>query len=156
MSGVARSACLEWDGSSRSRNAPVGLGLESHSGSRLTVNGRGAPGSGELKIVYHTETGVQTLTGLGIGLQNRTMGGGQLTLHNVELGPIAWQIYAHTNVMLTIFSSIVNEIGVSDGGHITAYDSIIQFGGVTSLGQFAASIAGHRLPDPRPDYPGPA
>jgi hypothetical protein len=124
-------------------NASVGLGLESHSGSRITVNGRGKPASGEIKIAYHVETGTQTLSNLGIGLQNRTMGGNQLTLRNVELGPIAWQIYAHTNVMLTLSSSIVNEVGVSNSGHITVYDSIIQFGGVTSLGFLGASIAVH-------------
>jgi hypothetical protein len=124
-------------------NATVGLGMESHSGSRITINGRGAPSSGEIKIAYHTEVGVQTLSSLGIGLQNRIMGGNQLTLRNVELGPIAWQIYAHTNTMLTITSSIVNEIGVSNGGHITVRDSIIQFGGVTSLGHLGASIEVH-------------
>lgn len=124
-------------------NARVGLGMESHSGSRITVNGRGVPVSGELRIAYHVETGTQTLSGLGIGLQNRTMGGNQLTLRNVELGPIAWQIYAHSNVMLTISSSIVNEIGVSNGGHMTVHDSIIQFGGVASLGHLGASIAVH-------------
>lgn len=31
-------------------NAAVGLGLESHGGSQLTVNGRGGPSSGEIKI----------------------------------------------------------------------------------------------------------
>jgi hypothetical protein len=124
-------------------NASVGLGMESHTGSRITINGRAAPSSGEIKIAYHVETGTQTLSNLGVGLQNRTMGGNQLTLRSVELGPIAWQIYAHTNVMLTIYSSIVNEVGVSNGGHITVYDSIIQFGGVTSLGSYAASIAVH-------------
>ncbi len=124
-------------------NAPIGLGLESHSGSRLTVNGRGAPTSGEVKIAYHAEIGTQTLSNLGIGLQNRTMGGDQLRLNNVELGPIAWQIYAHTNEMLTILSSIVNEIGVSNGGHITVHDSIIQFGGLMSLGSQGASVAVH-------------
>lgn len=124
-------------------NAAVGLGLESHGGSQLTVNGRGGPSSGEIKIGYYAGSGVETLSGLGIGLQNRTMGANQLTLNNVELGPIAWQVYATRNEMLTIFSSILNEVGVANGGHITVYDSIIQFGGVGSLGQLGASVAVH-------------
>ena len=124
-------------------NASIGLGLESHGGSHLTVNGQGVPASGELKISYHVDAGVQTLSGLAVGLQNTTLGGDQLTLNRVQLGPISWQIYAHENEMLSIYSSIVNEVGVSAGGHITVYDSIIQFGGVTSLGSSAASIAVH-------------
>ena len=36
--------------------------------------------------------------------------------------------------MLTIYSSILNEVGVSNSGHITVHDSIIQLGGVGSLG----------------------
>lgn len=124
-------------------NASVGLGLESHSGSRITVNGQGAPASGEMKIAYHVETGTQTLAGLGIGQQNRIMGGDQLTLHNVDLGPIAWQVYAHDGATLSISSSILNEIGSGTGSHITVRDSIIQFGSVVSVGVSAASIAIH-------------
>ena len=124
-------------------NAWVGLGLESHSGSQITVNGKAGPSSGEIKVAYHASGGVQTLSGLGVGLQNRTLGANQLTLRNVELGPIAWQVYAHENEMLTISSSVLNEVGVSNGGHITLRDSIVQFGGVTSLGNLGASIAVH-------------
>lgn len=123
-------------------NAKVGLGLECHPGAQLTVNGRGVPASGEVKIAYYAGSGVQTLSGLAIGLQNRTLGS-NLTLRNVELGPIAWQIYAYENVMLTIYSSILNEVGVSNGGHITVYDSIIQLGGLGSLGSQGASVAVH-------------
>ena len=75
-------------------NASVGLGLECHPGAQLTVNGRGVPASGEVKIAYYASSGVQTLSGLAIGLQNRTVGS-NLTLRNVELGPIAWQVYAY-------------------------------------------------------------
>ncbi len=121
-------------------NASIGLGLESHSGSQITVNGRGAPVSGEIRIAYHAEGGVQSLSGLGTGLQSKTLGGNQLTLRNVELGRIAWQIYAHDGAALTIRSSILNEIGVAAGGHITVYDSILQFGSVVSVGHTAASI----------------
>jgi hypothetical protein len=124
-------------------SAFVGLGLESHSGSSITVNGQGAPTSGEIRIAYHVETGVQSLSGLGTGLRNGTLGGDQLALNNVELGPIAWQVYAHDGATLSIHSSILNEIGVAAGGHITVRDSIIQFGAIVSLGSSAASITVH-------------
>ena len=124
-------------------NASVGLGLESHTGSRITVNGRGAPATGEVKIAYHADSGTQSLSGLGGGLQNKTLGGTQLTLQNVDLGLIAWQLYAHDNATLSVTSSIVNEIGVASGGRLTIRDSIIQFGAVSSLGSNAAQIDIH-------------
>ena len=124
-------------------DAPVGIGLESHTGSQITVNGQGVPQSGEVRIAYHSSNGAETLSGLGIGLQNRTIGVNQLTLHNVELGSIAWQVYAHENVLLTITSSIVNEVGVSNGGHIAVYDSIIQFAAIATLGSLSASVEIH-------------
>lgn len=124
-------------------DATVGIGVESHSGSRITVNGRGIPATGELKVSYSVDEGTQTLTGLAPGLQNSVMGGGQLTLNNVNRGPIAWQIYARENEMLSIYSSILNEIGVSARGHITVYNSMFQFAGITSLGSGGASISVH-------------
>ena len=123
-------------------DARVGLGMESHSGSRIAVNGQGRPTFGEIKIGYHVSGGVQTLSGLSAGLQSdKILGGDQLTLRNVELGPIAWQIYAHDRATLTINSSVLNEIGAATGGNITVRDSIMQFGTIASLGSGAASIA---------------
>ena len=121
-------------------NAAVGLGIESQHGSNIAIVGQGVPDTGELTIAYHVEEGVTELRDLGVGLQHRILGDGQLTLNNVHLGPIAWQIYAHENEMLNIHTSIVNEVGVSAGGHITVHDSILQFGSLSSLGSGAASI----------------
>ena len=73
-------------------SAFVGIGIESRGGSTLTVNGLGHHSTGEMKVSYHADEGIQTLEGLAVGLQYLTLGKGQLTLNNVQLGPIAWQI----------------------------------------------------------------
>ena len=67
--------------------------------------------TGELKISYFVVDQRETLDGLKSGLQNRKVGD-QLTLNDVQLGPIAWQIYAGDNADLTIKNSTINEIGI--------------------------------------------
>jgi hypothetical protein len=93
-------------------NAQPGLGFEIKPGTALTVNGNGtqAPATGELKISYFVNS-PETLDGLKAGVQNRTISN-RLTLKNVQLGPIAWQIYAGDNANLTIRNSVINEIGI--------------------------------------------
>jgi hypothetical protein len=94
-------------------NAEPGLGLEIKTGTALTVTGNGAraPATGELKISYFVINSRETLDGLKAGLQNRTISD-RLTLKDVQLGPIAWQVYAGDNADLTITNSLVNEIGL--------------------------------------------
>ena len=93
-------------------NAQPGLGIEIRPGTALTINGNGgrAPATGELKIGYYVSSR-ETLDGLKAGLQNRTISD-RLTLKDVQLGPIAWQIYASDNADLTIRNSVINEIGI--------------------------------------------
>ena len=93
-------------------NAQPGLGVEIRPGTALTINGNGAraPATGELKIGYYVSAR-ETLDGLKAGLQNRTVSD-RLTLKNVQLGPIAWQIYAGDDADLTVRNSVVNEIGI--------------------------------------------
>lgn len=94
-------------------NAQPGIGIEVKPGSRLTINGKGAraPATGELKISYFVAGASETLDGLKAGLQNRRIGD-RLTLNDVQLGPIAWQIYAGDNADITIKNSTINEIGI--------------------------------------------
>ena len=93
-------------------NAQPGLGVEIRSGTALTITGNGerAPATGELKIGYYVDSR-ETLDGLKAGLQNRRISE-RLTLRDVQLGPIAWQIYATENADLTIRNSVINEIGI--------------------------------------------
>ena len=115
-------------------NSVVGIGVESLSGSSVTINGVGAPPNGELTVSYHVQGGTETLTGLHSGLQFLTLGNGQLTLNNVNLGKVAWQIYAHQNEMLTINDSVINEVGAALHGHITVNRTLLQLAGATALG----------------------
>jgi hypothetical protein len=94
-------------------DAQPGIGIEVKPGSALTIVGNGAraPATGELKIAYFVVGSRETLDGLKAGLQNGKIGE-RLTLDNVQLGPIAWQIYAGDNADLTIRNSTINEIGI--------------------------------------------
>jgi hypothetical protein len=94
-------------------DAQPGMGIEVKPASALTITGRGAqaPATGELKISYFVIDSWETLDGLKAGLQNRKIGD-RLTLKDVQLGPIAWQIYAGDNADLTIKNSTINEIGI--------------------------------------------
>lgn len=114
--------------------ASPGLGVESHEGSLVTINGQGWPSNGELRISYDVESGTKTLGNLGVGLQNINMESGRLVLNNVQLGLVAWQVYAIGNQMLTISNSVLNEVGASANGHVQVNDSILQFAGATALG----------------------
>lgn len=94
-------------------NAQPGIGIEVKPTSALTITGNGAraAATGELKISYTVAGSRETLDGLKAGLQNGKISG-RLTLKDVQLGPIAWQIYAGDNADLTIKNSTINEIGI--------------------------------------------
>ncbi len=94
-------------------DAQTGIGIEIKPGSALTIVGNGAraPATGELKVSYTVAGSRETLDGLKSGLQNGKISD-RLTLKDVQLGPIAWQIYAGDNADLTIKDSTINEIGV--------------------------------------------
>jgi hypothetical protein len=115
-------------------NAQPGLGLEIKPGTALTVNGNGsqAPATGELKISYFVSSR-EILDGLKAGLQNRTISD-RLTLKNVQLGPIAWQIYAGDAADLTIRNSVINEIGIfGRSARVLVERSILQLAVLAAL-----------------------
>jgi hypothetical protein len=94
-------------------DAQPGIGIEIKPTSALTIKGNGAraPATGELKVSYTVAGSRETLDGLKTGLQNGRISD-RLTLEDVQLGPIAWQIYAGDNADLTIKDSTINEIGI--------------------------------------------
>lgn len=120
---IGRGAGLDVNWFLKIQNAKIGVGLNSYPGSRVTVNGQGR--FAELTIGYYIKGGTETLENLTVGLQNGRISD-RLTLNNVDLGPIAWQIYVGANDMLTIRNSIINEIGFFDQGHVTVEDSTLQ------------------------------
>jgi hypothetical protein len=103
----------------------------------MTINGSGLPTTGELKVALLFANNTDIIKGLKVGLQNTTVANGQdggVTLHNVNLGPVAWQLYALMNENLFIKNSIVNEIGIGGPSQITVDSSTLQFGELAAVG----------------------
>lgn len=117
-------------------DARPGIGFEVRPGSALTIKGNGAraPATGELKISYFVAGARETLDGLKAGLQNRKISE-RLTLNDVQLGPIAWQIYAGDNADLTIRDSTINEIGIfGRDAKVRVDHSVLQLAVLAALG----------------------
>jgi Repeat of unknown function (DUF5648) len=117
-------------------HAQPGLGVEIHPGTSLTINGKGghAPATGELKIAYFVAGETAALQGLKAGVQN-AMISDRLTLNNVQLGPIAWQVYAGDDARLTIKDSTINEIGIFGKNAAVVVDRcVLQLAVLAALG----------------------
>ena len=128
--GLAAAWSLQVD------DAQPGIGFEIRPGTALTIKGNGvrAPATGELKISYFVAGARETLDGLKAGLQNRKISE-RLTLSDVQLGPIAWQIYAGDNADLTIRNSTINEIGIfGRGAKVHVERSVLQLAVLAALG----------------------
>ena len=116
--------------------ARVGLGMLSRPGSRVTITGQGTPVTGEFKIGYFLGPGDGPLEDLAPGLQQRVVGGGRLTMKRVQLGPIAWQVYALAGARSSIRRSIINEVAiVGDNAELTVDSSLVQLAVLAVLGR---------------------
>jgi hypothetical protein len=119
--------------------APVKLAIGSHKESSVTVNGLGIPASGEVTIGYFISDGEETISGLKAGVQNIILGSRppdppQLTLKNVNLGPVAWQIYSVNGGKARIVNSTVNEVAALHA-EISIEDSLLQLAAVAAIGE---------------------
>lgn len=132
--GAGRGLDVGW--SFQVNSAQPGIGIEVKPGSALTITGNGtrAPATGELKISYFVVGSRETLDGLESGLQNRTISD-RLTLEDVQLGPIAWQIYAGNNADVTIKNSTINEIGIfGRDAKVRVEHTVLQLAVLAALG----------------------
>jgi Secretion system C-terminal sorting domain len=117
--------------------ASVGLAVQIFSSSKITINGTGLPATGELKVALNFANGTDTIKNLKVGLQNATIDNGtngKVILNNVNLGPIAWQLYALQNENLFIKNSTVNEIGIGGPSSVTIDSCLLQFAMLSSVG----------------------
>ncbi len=115
----------------------IGLGVQIFPASKMTINGAGIPAKGELKVAMMFANNTETIKDLKVGLQNTTVKNGpngSVKLSNVNLGPIAWQLYALMNENLTIKNSVVNEIGIGGPSTITADSSLLQLAVLAAVG----------------------
>jgi hypothetical protein len=115
----------------------VGFGVQIFPSTKLTINGSGVPNTGELKVAMMFANNTETISNLSVGLQNTTVLNGingKVTLSNVNLGPIAWQLYALMNENLTIKNSVVNEIGIAGPSSVTVDSSLLQLAVLAAVG----------------------
>jgi len=114
-----------------------GVGVQVFPSTKLVVNGIGFPNTGELKVAMMFANNTDTIVGLQVGLQNTTITNGPfgfVTLNNVNLGPIAWQLYALMNEDLYVKNSVVNEIGIGGPSTITVENSLLQLAVLAAVG----------------------
>ncbi len=115
-------------------NSHPGLGVQLFPNASANITGNNvAPG--EVAISYFVSNNNETLNDLKVGLQNGIIVPGRLTLNNVRLGPIAWQIYSLTSASLTINNSTINEIGIVGDGKVTVNNSLLQLAVLACYGQ---------------------
>lgn len=115
-------------------NSNTGLGVQLYPNATATIEGHGVS-PGELTIGYFVSGNNETIDNLRVGLQNGVIIPGRLTLTNVNLGPIAWQIYSVTSTSLTINNSTINEIGIVGDGKVTVNNSLLQCAVLACYGQ---------------------
>lgn len=115
-------------------NANPGLGVNLFPAASAHITGHGAAPK-ELTIGYFVSSNNEVLENLHTGLQNGIVIPNRLTLDNVHLGPIAWQIYSLTSASLTINNSTINEIGIMGNGSVTVNNSLLQLALLASYGQ---------------------
>lgn len=118
-------------------SARVGVGVQIFPTANVTINGTGAPATGELKVALVYANSTDTLKDLEVGLQNTTVPvgpTGSVTLNNVNLGPIAWQVYAMMNENLFIKNCVINEIGIGGPSTITVDSSLLQLAALMAIG----------------------
>jgi hypothetical protein len=114
-----------------------GVGIQVFPSAKLTVNGAGFPPTGELKVALIFANGTDTIKNLKAGLQNTTVANGMngsVKLNNVNLGPIAWQLYALMNENLFVKRSVVNEIGIAGPSSVVVDSSLLQLAVLASVG----------------------
>lgn len=119
-------------------------GVQIFPSSKIVINGAGNPAAKELSVALLFANGTDTIKDLTVGVQNTTIPNGVngfLTLNNVNLGPIAWQLYALMNENLYVKNSIVNEIGIAGPSTVTVDSSLLQLAVLAAVGIGGSTMA---------------
>jgi hypothetical protein len=117
--------------------AQAGLGVQIFPSTKVTINGTGLPATGELKVALNFSNNTDIISNLKVGLQNTTVANGPngwVKLNNVNLGPIAWQLYALANENLNIKNSIVNEVGIAGPSQVVIDSCLLQLAVLDAIG----------------------
>jgi hypothetical protein len=119
------------------------LGLASYPGSTMTVNGDGTSGTNDVELIFgyyiSNNTAPVSLNGLVVGsnvTRQFTDQGRTLSLNNVNLNPLTWEVYVSQSngFPVTISNSTINELGVLTGGLVNISNSTLQLAETASLG----------------------
>lgn len=124
-------------------NSNPGLGVQLFPNATANITGHGVPATGELTISYFVSGNNEIVDNLHVGLQDGIIVPNRLTLNNVHLGPIAWQIYSLTSASFTINHSTINEIGIVGDGTVTINNSILQLAVLACYGQNSTLNVNH-------------
>jgi len=114
--------------------AKSGFGVQIFPSTQMVINGIGLPATGELTVALFFANSTDTIENLAVGLQNTTVANGRVTLNNVSLHPVAWQLYALMNENLYVKNSIVNEIGIVGPSNVIVDSSLLQLAVLTAQG----------------------
>ncbi|MDD5570646.1 MAG: T9SS type A sorting domain-containing protein [Bacteroidales bacterium] len=117
--------------------AQVGLGVQMFPTAKMVINGVGTPSTKEVTVALLFANGTDTLQNLTTGIQNTTVAtgiNGSVKLNNVNLGPIAWQLYVLMNENLYIKNSVVNEIGIAGPSSVVVDSSLLQLALLAAVG----------------------
>lgn len=120
-------------------NSSPGLGVQLFPNASANITGNNVS-PGELAISYFVSANNEVMNDLHVGLQNGIIVPNRLTLNNVRLGPIAWQIYSLTSASLTINNSTINEIGIVGDGKVIVNNSLLQLAVLACYGQNSSLI----------------
>jgi hypothetical protein len=120
------------------------LGLESHPGSSMILNGGGAGSTTDIpvQISYYVENNtapvsIKGLHDLSDMTRQFTDQGRNISLNHVNLNPIAWSVYVSQSngFPVTISNSKINELGVLTNGLVNISNSTLQ---LAQLGAFGS------------------
>lgn len=120
------------------------LGLESHPGSSMILNGGGTGSTTDVpvQISYYVENNTAPVSIKGLDdcsdlTRQFTDQGRNISLNHVNLNPIAWSVYvSHSNGFpVTISNSKINELGVLSNGLVNLSNSTLQLAQLGAFGK---------------------
>jgi len=119
------------------------LGLNSYPNSTMIVNGHGASGANDVALVFgyyvSNNTSAVSINSLTVGpstTRQFTDQGRNLSLNNVNLNPLSWQVYVSQSngYPVTISNSKINEIAAFTNGLVNISNSTLQLAVAGAVG----------------------
>jgi hypothetical protein len=119
------------------------LGLNSYPNSTMIVNGHGTSGTNDVALVFgyyvSNNTSAVTINSLTVGTSTTrqfTDQGRNLSLNNINLNPLSWQVYVSQSngYPVTVSNSKINEIAALTNGLVNISNSTLQLATTGAVG----------------------